>query len=209
MAGWVDILGRVALAIVSILSYPLRLVWGLVAGIFNIFYILATPGIIVVSSIFSWIASIANFFLSLEVGPITHQAPHRVHSLTLPRPCPADLHIRQSRLALHETFTNASQVACGAFIGILAGVCVAGTSGFLTAVLGMEEQPKVEPSDEYYYESTIATPGSSSPTRRSSRADDSSSYDEWMFLENVPRSRRKRNDGLLSQTILEETDPEI
>lgn len=73
----------------------------------------------------------------------------------------------------------------------------------------MQEQPKLEPSDDYYYESTIPTPGSSSPTRRSSRADDSSSFDEWMLLEKMPRSRRKRTAGLLSQTILEETDPEI
>lgn len=71
MSAWMNILGRVAATIWSILALPLRLCWIFIAGIFNVFLILATPGIIVGSFILSWIMFIVDFFLSLEVGPLS------------------------------------------------------------------------------------------------------------------------------------------
>ncbi|KAL2879409.1 hypothetical protein SGCOL_005274 [Colletotrichum sp. CLE4] len=71
-------------------------------------------------------------------------------------------------------------LACGACIGILAGLTMACTSGVITSIL---ERPGT------------------------GKTEDSSSYEtDWQLLNKPPPKRRRRTPGLWSQTIHEEDD---
>ncbi|KAF4780405.1 hypothetical protein HER10_EVM0011657 [Colletotrichum scovillei] len=92
-------------------------------------------------------------------------------------------------------------LACGACIGILAGLTMACTSGIITSVLGMHD----ERSSSF---STTPMPGTPLSERPGTgKTEDSSSYEtDWQLLNKPPPKRRRRTPGLWSQTIHEEDD---
>ncbi|KAK1464632.1 hypothetical protein CCUS01_07879 [Colletotrichum cuscutae] len=98
-------------------------------------------------------------------------------------------------------FIASLQLACGACIGILAGLTMACTSGIITSVLGMHD----ERSSSF---STTPMPGTPLSERPGTgKTEDSSSYEtDWQLLNKPPPKRRRRTPGLWSQTIHEEDD---
>lgn len=207
MAAWVNILAQLLSSLWSILSFPLRFVWAILGAIFGFALTLCAPAFYLFSIFLSCCQSIIDFIVSLEVST---PSPEIARPSGLTKLFIASIHLCEFVPAsLEMGAANPPQIACAAFIGIIAGIVIGLTSGLLTNVLGMHDQPKQEPIDDYSSESASMTPLSSTPTMRSSRADDSSSFEDWMLLDSIPRSRRKRSAGLVTQTILEETDPEV
>ncbi|KAL3303274.1 hypothetical protein RB213_015003 [Colletotrichum asianum] len=92
-------------------------------------------------------------------------------------------------------------LACGAFIGILAGLTMSCTSSIITTILGMHDRG---------YQGPPATPAPSTPSSErpgTGKTEDSSSYEtDWQLLNKPPPKRRRNRPGLWSQTIHEEDD---
>ncbi|TDZ22453.1 hypothetical protein Cob_v004630 [Colletotrichum orbiculare MAFF 240422] len=92
-------------------------------------------------------------------------------------------------------------VACGACVGVIAGVSLGVTSSFITSLFGMHRQS---------YRIPPPTPAPSTPSSErpgTGKTEDSSSYEtDWQMLNKPPPKRRRRTPGLWSQTIHEEDD---
>ncbi|KAK1971327.1 hypothetical protein LZ32DRAFT_608513 [Colletotrichum eremochloae] len=92
-------------------------------------------------------------------------------------------------------------LACGACIGIVAGLTLSCTSGIITTVFGMHDDRS---------RSLSPTPMPSTPSSErpgTGKTEDSSSYEtDWHILNKPPPKRRRRTPGLWSQTIHEEDD---
>ncbi|GJC88158.1 hypothetical protein ColTof4_10045 [Colletotrichum tofieldiae] len=98
-------------------------------------------------------------------------------------------------------FIASLQLACGACIGIVAGLTMSCTSGLITAIFGMHDDRS---------RSLSPTPMPSTPSSErpgTGKTEDSSSYEtDWHILNKPPPKRRRRTPGLWSQTIHEEDD---
>lgn len=98
------------------------------------------------------------------------------------------------------------QFGVAAFVGIIAGTSLHATSGVIVAIFGLDEE-----SGRAVVVRRKATSGSGASTPAEfKRLEElpSSQESEWQWLERAPESstRRRRTQGLLSQTILEEDD---
>ncbi|KAK2000390.1 hypothetical protein LX36DRAFT_434736 [Colletotrichum falcatum] len=92
-------------------------------------------------------------------------------------------------------------LACGACIGIVAGLTLSCTSGIITTVFGMHDDRSRSLSPTQM----PSTPSSERPG--TGKTEDSSSYEtDWHILNKPPPKRRRRTPGLWSQTIHEEDD---
>ncbi|GJC93811.1 hypothetical protein CH63R_04430 [Colletotrichum higginsianum IMI 349063] len=98
-------------------------------------------------------------------------------------------------------FLASLQLACGACIGIVAGLTMSCTSGVITTIFGMGDNRS---------RSLPPTPMPSTPSSErpgTGKTEDSSSYEtDWHILNKPPPKRRRRTPGLWSQTIHEEDD---
>ncbi|KAL0944115.1 uncharacterized protein CTRU02_202002 [Colletotrichum truncatum] len=92
-------------------------------------------------------------------------------------------------------------LACGACIGIMAGITLSCTSNIITSALGMHDKG-------YHAIAPMSAPSTPSSERPGTgKTEDSSSYEtDWQLLNKPPTKRRRNRPGLWSQTIHEEDD---
>ncbi|KAK1729867.1 uncharacterized protein BDZ83DRAFT_447299 [Colletotrichum acutatum] len=176
-----------ASGVFTIATWPARIAWKPVAFFINVILILLSPLLLMATFVLGWCQSVIDFIASLQVSRLSSSLPWNACYLWASLTC--------------TTQPLYTFLACGACIGILAGLTMACTSGVITSILGMHDERSSFPS---------ATPMPGTPLSErpgTGKTEDSSSYEtDWQLLNKPPPKRRRRTPGLWSQTIHEEDD---